>query len=69
MVFYLNLRDSTFPQVARILVRILVILNNVVVWMVSIRVLISNSSSIMIIIIIIKNPAVETEFYVDNAAL
>ena len=70
MVFHWSLSDSKSPQVFRTFLSILVVLNNVVVWMVSTRVLISKSSSpfnnplvtvpitigiIIIIIIIIYN--------------
>ena len=45
MVVYWNLSDSKSPQVSRTLLNILGIVNNVVVWMVSIRRIISKSSS------------------------
>ena len=45
MVFHLNLSDSKSPQVFRILLSILVNLNNVVVWMVLICPLISYFTS------------------------
>ena len=45
MVFHWSLSNSKFPQVSRILLSILAVLNNVVVWMVSTRPLISKSSS------------------------
>ena len=45
MVFYWSLSDSKSLQVSRTLLSILVNLNNIVVWMVSIRPLISKSSS------------------------
>ena len=45
MVFPWNLSDSKSPQVSRTLLSILVILNNVVVWMVSTRPPTSKSSS------------------------
>ena len=45
MIFHWSLSDSKFPQVSRILPSILAVLNNVVVWMVSTRPLISKSSS------------------------
>ena len=37
MVFHWSLSDSKSPQVSRILLSILAILNNVLVWMVSAR--------------------------------
>ena len=37
MVFHWSLGDSKFPQVSRILLFILVVLNNAVVWIVSTR--------------------------------
>ena len=37
MVFHWSLSDSKYPQVSRTLLRILAVLNNVVVWMVSTR--------------------------------
>ena len=46
MVFHWSLSDSKSPQVSRTLLSILVILNNVVVRMVSTRLLISKSSSL-----------------------
>ena len=45
MVFHRSLSDSKSPQVSRTLLGILAVLNNVVVWMVSIRPPISKSSS------------------------
>ena len=45
MVFYWSLSDSKSPQVSRTLLSILVILNNVVVWMVSTHPPTSKSSS------------------------
>ena len=45
MVFHWSLRDSKIPQVSRTLPRILVVLNNVVVWMVPTRPPTSKSSS------------------------
>ena len=45
MVFHWSLNDSKSPQVSRTLLRILAILNNAVVWMVSTRPSISKSSS------------------------
>ena len=45
MVFHWSLSNSKSPQVSRILLSILAVLNNVVVWMVSTRSLISKSSS------------------------
>ena len=45
MVFHWSLSDSKSPQVSRILLRILVVLNNVVVWMVSTRPPTSKSSN------------------------
>ena len=45
MVFYWSLSDSKSPQTSRILLSILVILNNAVVWMVSTRPPTSMSSS------------------------
>ena len=45
MVFHWGLSDNKSPQVSRTLLSILPILNNVVVWMVSTRPLISKSSS------------------------
>ena len=45
MVFHWSLSDSESPQVSRTLLSILAVLNNVVVWMVSTRPLISKSSS------------------------
>ena len=45
MVFHWILSDSMSSQVSRTLLSILAILNNVVVWMVSTRPLISKSSS------------------------
>ena len=45
MVFHCSLSDNRFPQVSRILLSILVYLNNTVVWMVSARHPISNSSN------------------------
>ena len=44
MVFHGSLIDSTSPQVSRTLLSILADLNNAVVWMVSTRALISESS-------------------------
>ena len=44
MVFHWNLTYSKYPQVSRSLLGILVDLNNIVVWMVAICALISNSS-------------------------
>ena len=43
MVFHWSLSDSKSPQVSRTLLSILTDLNNVIVWMVSIRTLISKS--------------------------
>ena len=48
MVFHWSLGDSKSPQVSRTLLGILADLNNAVVWMVSIRPLISKSSSLFI---------------------
>ena len=45
MVFHWSLSDSKFSQVTRTLLSILTDLNNVVIWMVSTRPLISKSSS------------------------
>ena len=45
MVFYWSLSSSKSPQVSRTLLSILADLNNVIVWMVSIRPLISKSFS------------------------
>ena len=45
MVFHCSLSDSKSPQVSRTRLSILVVLNNVVVWMVSTRPPISKSSS------------------------
>ena len=45
MVFHWGLSDSKSPQVFRIFLSILAVLNNVVVWMVSTRPPISKSSS------------------------
>ena len=45
MVFHWSLSDSKSPQVSRTLLSILVVLNNVVVWMFSTRPLTSKSSS------------------------
>ena len=45
MVFHWSLSDSKFPQVSRTLLSILVVFNNVVVWMVSTRPPTSKSSS------------------------
>ena len=45
VVFHWSLSDTKSPQISRILLSILVVLNNVVVWMVSIRPLTSKSSS------------------------
>ena len=45
MVFHWNLSDSKSPQVSRTLLSILTVLNNAVVWMVSIRPPTSESSS------------------------
>ena len=45
MVFHWSLSDSKSPQVSRTLLSILAVLNNVVVWMVSTQLLISESSS------------------------
>ena len=45
MVFHGSLSDSKSPQVSRILLSILAVLNNVVVWMVSTRPSTSKSSS------------------------
>ena len=44
MVFHGSLSDSKSPQVSRTLLSILAVLNNVVVWMLSIRPLTSKSS-------------------------
>ena len=46
MVFHWSLSDNKSPQVSRTLLSILAVLNNVVVWMVSTRPLISKSSSL-----------------------
>ena len=46
MVFHWGLRDSKYPQVSRTLFSILAGFNNVVIWMVSTRPLISKSSSL-----------------------
>ena len=45
MVFPLSLRNRKFPQVSRTLLGILAVLNNVAVWIVSTRPLVSKSSS------------------------
>ena len=45
MVFHWSLSDSKSPQVSRTLLSIMAVLNNVVVWMVSICPFISKSSS------------------------
>ena len=45
MVFHRNFIDNKFPQVSRTVLSILAVLNNIVVWMVSTRHLISKSSS------------------------
>ena len=45
MVFHWSLSDSKFPQIFRTLLSILADVNNIVVWMVSTRPLISKSSS------------------------
>ena len=45
MVFHWSLSDSKSPQVSRTLLRILAVLNNAVVWMVSTRPPTSKSSS------------------------
>ena len=45
MVFHWSLSDSKSPQVSRILLSILAVLNNVIVWMVSTRPPTSKSSS------------------------
>ena len=45
MVFHWSLNDSKSPQVSRTLLSILAVLNNVVVWMISIRLPTSKSSS------------------------
>ena len=45
MVFHWSLNDSNSPQVSRILLTILAVLNNVVIWMVSTRPPTSKSSS------------------------
>ena len=45
MVFHWSLSDSKSPQVSRILLSIMAVLNNAVVWMVSTRPLTSKSSS------------------------
>ena len=45
MVFHWSLRDNKSPQFSRTLLSILVVLNNVVVWMVSTRPLTSKTSS------------------------
>ena len=45
MVFHWSLSDSKSPQVSRTLLSILVVLNNIVVWMVSTRPPTSKSSS------------------------
>ena len=47
VVFLLRLSDSKSPQVSRTLLNILADLNNVVVWMVSARLSISISSSVL----------------------
>ena len=44
-VFYLTLRDSNFPPLSRTFLSILADLNYVVLWVVSILSLISNSSN------------------------
>ena len=46
MVFHKSLSDSKSPQVSRTLLSILADLSNIVVWMVSVLPLISNSSSL-----------------------
>ena len=46
MVFHWSFSDNKFPQVFRTLLSILVVLNNAVVWMVSIRTPTSKSSSL-----------------------
>ena len=48
MVFHRRPKDSKSPVVSRTLLSILAILNNAVFWMVSIRPLISKSSSLFI---------------------
>ena len=45
MVFHWSLKDSKSPQISQTLLRILAVINNFVVWMVSPRPLISKSSS------------------------
>ena len=45
MIFHWSLSDSKSPQVSRIFLSILAVLNNVVVWMVSTSPLTSKSSS------------------------
>ena len=45
MVFYWSLRDSESPEISRTILSFLADLNSAVVWMVSIRPLISKSSS------------------------
>ena len=51
MVFYRSLSDSKSPHVSRTFLSILVVLNNEVVWMVSILPLISNSSSLFFLLL------------------
>ena len=46
LVFHMRLRDSKFPLVFRTLLSVLTVLNNTVVWTVSVRPLISKSSSL-----------------------
>ena len=48
MVFYWSLSDSKSPQVSRTLLSILAVLNNVVIWIVSPRPVISKSSCLCI---------------------
>ena len=45
MVFHLSLSDTKSPQVSRTRLRILAVLNNAVVWIVSTRLPTSKSSS------------------------
>ena len=65
MVFHWTLSDSKSPQVSRILLSILTVLNNVVVWMVSTRPATFSSSTPFIIIIIISTPL---EFFTSALA-
>ena len=48
MVFHRSVSDSKSPQISRILLSILAILNNAVVWVVSIHPPISNSYSLLL---------------------